>query len=150
MPLVVLSRHLKTTRSKIVDLLKLSREARPSPILPSNQDESGWVFTEEMLQRLPWAKIFATGPGKLLENGRKLYCMICEVNVSVRSAGVYEIKRRCQSKYHLRQDRRYRDRYFTDAVRRKDAHVLYGERLAAEREVYVDYVMPGKDHKRPF
>ena len=57
-PLSVLSRQLKTTRSKKVDSFKLSREARPNPSLPSTQNENGWVFTEEMFQRVARVKFF--------------------------------------------------------------------------------------------
>ena len=43
-------------------LYKCSREGRPNPILPSGSDDGGYVFTEEMLEISPFAKILATGP----------------------------------------------------------------------------------------
>ena len=60
-PLAVLSRKLQTKGFKKVDALKLSREGCPNPILPSNEDEGTWIFTEETMQRLPWVKVSATG-----------------------------------------------------------------------------------------
>ena len=68
MPLAALSRSLSAKSTKKEDLLKLSREGRPYPIPASEGNEGGWVFTEEALQRLPWAKLFATGPEEALEN----------------------------------------------------------------------------------
>ena len=44
------------------ELYKWSREGRPNPISPSGSDGGGYVFTEEMLELAPFAKIFATGP----------------------------------------------------------------------------------------
>ena len=35
-------------------------------------------------------------------------------------------------------------------MRAKDGSVLYGKRLAAEREVYADFAIPEMDRKRPF
>ena len=37
-----------------------------------------------------------------------------------------------------------------EAVRGKDGSVLYSKRLAAEREVYMDFAIPEVDLKRPF
>ena len=47
---------------------KWSREGRLNPLLPSGDDKVGYVFTEEMLQLAPLAKVFATGPEYPLEN----------------------------------------------------------------------------------
>ena len=44
------------------ELYKWSREGRPNPISPCGSDGGGYVFTEEMLELAPFAKIFATGP----------------------------------------------------------------------------------------
>ena len=108
------------------------------------------IFRGEILQRVPSAKLFATGPENSLENRPKFYRMICRVNTSMRSCGVYEIKWHYQSGGHLRQDQRYRDWCFSEAVRRKDARLMYGERLATKRKIYMDCALPEMDHKRPF
>ena len=44
------------------ELYRWSREGRPKLISPSGSDGGGYVFTEEMLEIAPFAKIFATGP----------------------------------------------------------------------------------------
>ena len=41
---------------------KWSREGRQNPLLPASDDKGGYVFTEEMLELAPFAKVFATGP----------------------------------------------------------------------------------------
>ena len=41
---------------------KWSREGRINPNSSSGADDGGYVFTEEMLELHPFAKIFATGP----------------------------------------------------------------------------------------
>ena len=38
-----------------------SKEGRPNPVSPSALDDGGYVFTEEMQEIAPFAKIFATG-----------------------------------------------------------------------------------------
>ena len=91
---------------------KLYREGTPNPFLESRRDEDGWVSTEEMLRRVAGAKLFATGPEHPIENRQQFYRMICKVNVSMRSRGVYEIKRHYHSAGHLRRNQHYRDRYF--------------------------------------
>ena len=50
------------------ELYRWSREGRRNPILPSVSDGGGYVFTEEMLEIAPFAKIFATGPENPLKN----------------------------------------------------------------------------------
>ena len=66
--LAVLSRNLKAKGSKKVDALKLSPDGCPNPIHPSNQDESGWIFIEETMQCVPWAKVSASGAENPLES----------------------------------------------------------------------------------
>ena len=61
-----------------------------------------------------------------------------------RFCAVYETKR------HFQQDQRHRDQYFPEAVRGKDAPELYGEHLAAEREVYMVCAVPEMDNKGRF
>ena len=50
------------------DLYRWSRKGRPKPVSPSGSDVGGYVFTEEMLEVAPFAKIFATGPENPLKN----------------------------------------------------------------------------------
>ena len=59
------------------ELYKWSREGRPNPISPSGSDGGGYVFTEEMLELAPFAKVFATGPENPLKNRHCFYCMLC-------------------------------------------------------------------------
>ena len=49
------------------ELYRWSREGRPKPISPSGSDGGGYVFSEEMLEIAPFAKIFATGPENPLQ-----------------------------------------------------------------------------------
>ena len=60
------------------ELYKWSREGRPNPISPSGSDGGGYVFTEEMLELAPFAKIFATGPENPLKNCHCFYCMLLQ------------------------------------------------------------------------
>ena len=66
---------------------KWSREGRLNPLLPSGDDKGGYVFTEEMLELGPFAKVFATGPEDPLENKYCFYCMLCRRNISMRTRG---------------------------------------------------------------
>ena len=64
---------------------KWSREGRLNPLLPSGDDKGGVVFTEEMLELAPFAKVFATGAEDPLENKYCFYCMLCRRNISMRT-----------------------------------------------------------------
>ena len=68
----------------------------------------------------------------------------------MRARGLYEIKRHYQSANHLRKDQRYRAKKNPEAVRRVDAQILYGDRLVAERMIYMDWEVPGLGHQQPF
>ena len=132
------------------ELYKWSREGRPNPISPSGSDGGGYVFTEEMLELAPFAKVFATGPENPLKNRHCFYCMLCRRNVSMRSRGLYELKRHFQREHHLRADQRFRARYYPSKVRGSDGRTLYGSKLEAERELFMHLDVPELDHKRPF
>ena len=108
------------------ELYKWSREGRPNPISSSGSDGGGYVFTEEMLGLAPFAKVFATGPENPLKNRHCFYCMLCRRNVSMRSRGLYELKRHFQREHHLRADQRFRARYHPSKVRGSDGRTLYG------------------------
>ena len=47
---------------------KWSRVGRQNPLLPAGNDKEGYVFTEEMLELAPFAKVFATGPDDPIRN----------------------------------------------------------------------------------
>ena len=91
---------LKTLKEIKAELVKKannpfrwSRESRPDR-LPKCGEESGWyVFTEEMLALAPFPKFFATGPEDPLKNRHCFFCMLCKKNFSMKSGGLYELKR---------------------------------------------------------
>ena len=129
---------------------KWSREGRLNPLLPSGDDKGGYVFTEEMLELAPFAKVFATGPDDPLENKYCFYCMLCRRNISMRTRGLYELKRHFQRDCHLRADQRFREKHCPGKLRGRDGRVLYGSTLEAEREFYMELEVPDLDFKRPF
>ena len=142
--------QIRSDARKKCELYRWSREGRPNPISPSGSDGGEYVFTEEMLEVAPFAKIFATGPENPLKNGHCLYCMLCRRNVSIKSRGLYELKRHFQREHHLRADQRFRARYHPSKVRGSDGRKLYGSKLEAEKELFMHLDVPGLDHKRPF
>ena len=85
--------QIRSDARKKGELYKWSREGRPNPISSSGSDGGGYVFTEEMLEIAPFAKIFATGPENPLKNRHCFYCTISRRNVSMKSRGLYELKR---------------------------------------------------------
>ena len=84
--------QIRSDARKKGELYRWSREGRPNPISPSGSDGGGYVFTEEMLEIAPFAKIFATGPKNPLKNRHCFYCMVFRRNVSMKSRGLYELK----------------------------------------------------------
>ena len=74
-------------RKKKSNSCKWSMEGRLNPLFPSGDDKGGYVFTEEMLELAPFAKVFATGPEDPLENKYFFYCMLCRRNKSMRTRG---------------------------------------------------------------
>ena len=77
--------QIRFDAGKKSNLCKWSREVRPSLISSSGFDDGGYVFTEEMLQIAPFAKVFATGPDNPLKNRHCFFCMVCRRNVSLKS-----------------------------------------------------------------
>ena len=142
--------QIRSDARKKCDLYRWSREGRPNPILPSGSNGGGYVFTEEMLEVVPFAKVFANGPENPLKNRHCFYCMICSRNVSMKSRGLYELKRHFQREHHLRADQRFRARYHPSKVRGSDGRTLYGSKLEAEKELFMHLDVPELDHKRPF
>ena len=127
-----------------------SREGRQNPLLPAGDDKGGYVFTEEMLELAPFAKVFATGPDDPLNNRYSFYCMLCKRNISLRTRGLYELKRHFQRDCHFGADQRLREKICPGKVRGRDGRMLYGSKLEAEREVYMGLDFPELSHKRPF
>ena len=129
---------------------KWSRVGRQDPLLPAGDDNACYVFTEEMLELAPFAKVFATGPDDPLNNRYSFYYMLCKRNISMRTRGLYELKRHFQRDCHFRADKRLREKICPGKVRGRDGRVLYGSKLEAEREVYMELDLPELSHKRPF
>ena len=105
---------------------KWSREGRLNPLLLSGDDKGGYVFTEEMLELAPFAKVFATVPEDPLEYNYCFYCMLCRRNISMRTRGLYKLKRHFQRDCHFRADQRFREKDCPGKVRGRDGRVLYG------------------------
>ena len=129
---------------------KWSRECQLNPLLPCGDDKGGYVFTEEMLELVPFTKVFATGPEVPLENKYCFYCMLCTRNISMRTRGLYELKRHFQRDCHFRADQRFKEKNCPGNVRGRDGRVLHASKLEAERELYMDLDVPDLDFKRPF
>ena len=142
--------QIRSDARKKCEMYKWSREGRPNPISPNGSDGGGYVFTEEMLEVAPFAKISATGPESPLKNRHCFYCLLCRRNVSMRSRGLYELKRHFQREHLLRADQRFRDRYHPSKIRGSDGRTLYGSKLEAEKELFMHLDVPELDHKRPF
>ena len=142
--------QIRSDARKKGELYRWSRECRPNPFSPSGWEGGGYVFTEEMLEIAPFVKIFATGPENPLKNRHCFYCMICRRNVSMKSRGLYELKRHFQREHHLRADQKFRARYHPSKIRGSDGRTLYGSKLKAEKELFMHLDVPELDHKRPF
>ena len=127
-----------------------SREGRLNPLLPSGDDKGGYVFTEEVLELAPSAKLFATGPEDPSKNKFCFFSMLCRRNISMMARGLYELKRHFQRDCHSRTDQRFREKYCPGNVRRRDGRVLYGSKLEAECEFYMELDVPDFDFKKPF
>ena len=127
---------------------KWSRESCQNPLLPAGDDKGGYVFTEEMLELAPFAKVFATGPDDPLKNRYSFYCMLCKGNISMRTRGLYELKRHFQRDCHFRADQRLREKTCPGEVRGRDGRVLYGSKLEVERELYMELDLPELTHKK--
>ena len=129
---------------------KWSREGRPNPISPCGLDGGVYVFTEEMLEVAPFAKIFATRPENPLKNRHCFFCMIYRRNLSMKLRDLYELKQHFQREHLLRADHRFCARYHPSKVRGSDGRTLYGSKLEAEKELFMRLEVPDLDHKRPF
>ena len=89
-----------------------------------------------MLALAPFAKVFAIGPEDPLKNRPCFFCMLCIKNNSMKSRGLYELKRHYPRGYHLRIDQHLRERYCPGKVRGSDARELYGVKLEKGHEQF--------------
>ena len=124
-------------------------EGRQNPLLPAGDNKGGYVFTEGMPELAPFAKVFATGPDDPLINRYCFHCMLCKRNISIRTLGLYELKRHFQRHCHFRADERLSEMICPGKVRDRDGRVLYGSKLEAERELYMELDLPDLSHRRP-
>ena len=76
MPVAELSLKMKSNYPKNLDAYKLSREGCPNCFPPSSKFDGERMFTEELLQRVSCAYLFATALEDPLKNGHHLNCMI--------------------------------------------------------------------------
>ena len=60
-----------------------------------------------------------------------------------------ELKRQFQRDCHFRADQRLREKFGPGKVRDRDGKVLYGSRLEAESELYMESDLHVSSHKRP-
>ena len=140
--------QIKSSQKEKSRSCKWSREGRLNPFLPSGDDKGGYVFMEEMLELAFFAKVFATGPKDPLENKYCFYYNFCRRNIFMRTRGLYELKRQSRKDCPFRADLRCREKYCPRKVGARDGRLLYGSRLQAECECYIDLDVPDLDFKR--
>ena len=107
-------------KKKKSKMWKWSRKVRQNPLLPTGDDKGEYVFTEEMLELAPFAKVFATGRDDPFNNRYSSYCRLCKKNISMRTRGLYELKRHFQRDCHFRSDQRLREKICPGKVRGGD------------------------------
>ena len=73
-----------------------------------------------------------------------------EWELSMKSGGLYELKRHFEREHHLRAHQRFRARYDPSKVRGSDGRTLYGSKLEAKKELFMHLEVLELDHKRPF
>ena len=137
---------LKEIKAEIVkkakNLFQGSRKGRPNSLPKCQEENGGYVFTGEMLALAHFAKVSASGPEDPLKNKHCFFCMLCKKNTSMKSRGLYELKRQYHQDCHLRIDQRFRERYGPGKVRGRDTRVLCGVKLEKEREQYMELDVP--------
>ena len=102
---------------------KWSREGRQNPLLHAGDDKSGYVFTKKMLELAPFAKVVSTGPDDPLNNRYCFYCILCRRNISMRTRGLYELKRHFQRDCHFKADQRLREKICPAKFRGRDGRM---------------------------
>ena len=76
--------------------------------------------------------------------------MFVRRNVSIKTRGLYELKRHFQPEHLLRAYQRFRAHYHPSKVRGSDGHTLHGSNLEVEKELFMHLDVPELNHKRPF
>ena len=76
--------------------------------------------------------------------------MLCRLNISTRTRGLYDLKRHFQRDCRFRADQRFREKYCPGKFRGRDTRVLYGSSLEGEREFYMELNVPDLVFKRVF
>ena len=95
-----------------------------------------------MFEISSFSKVFATGPDYPLENKNCFYCMFCRRNISMRTRGLYELKRQYQKGCHLRVDQIFREQHCLGKVRGRDRRMLYESKQEAESDLYMELDVP--------
>ena len=113
------------------------------------QRMGGYVFTEELLELAPFAEVVATGPEDPIKNRQCFSCLIHRKIISMKSRGLYELKRHFQRERHLRANEWFRARYHSSRVRGSDGRTLYGTKLEAKKELILHLDVTDLDPKRP-
>ena len=75
--------------------------------------------------------------------------MLRKRNTSMRSRGLYVLKRQYHRDYHLRIDPQTWEQYFPGHIPGRYPRVLYGKNLGAEGEQYMDLNVLDLSHRRP-
>ena len=68
----------------------------------------------------------------------------------MRTRGLYELNRHFQRDCHFRVDQRFREKFCAGKVRGRDGRVLYGSKLEAELEFYMELDIPNFHFEKPF
>ena len=68
----------------------------------------------------------------------------------MRTRSLYDLKRHFQGGCQFRADQRLREKICPGKVRGRDGRVMYGSKLEAERELYMELDLPELSHKRAF
>ena len=126
---------------------KWLEEGRHNPLLPAGDDNGGFVFTEEMVQIVLFAKVCRRGSDDPLSNRYCFYCMLCKRNISMKTRGLRELKRHFQQDCRFRADQRLREKVCPGKF---DGRVLYGPELEAEREWHMELDLLDLSHKSSF
>ena len=120
----------------------------------------GRVMKEEYCDSMPWTRVFVSGPLDPKWNLNKIYCHICNCNVSIRAKGPKEILRHYSTERHLRKDQRWRYEYLTieDPITKqpryqvsgKDGKILFNYRLQLELPLFINAELVDIGEKLPF
>ena len=80
---------------------------------PSPKRRVGRIMKEEYFDSMPWTRTFLSGPVDPKWNPHKIYCQICNCNVSIRAKGSKDFLRHYATERHLCRDQRWRYEHLT-------------------------------------